>query len=26
MFPELTAEEVDYTIAKVREWDTQFGK
>jgi dTDP-4-amino-4,6-dideoxygalactose transaminase len=25
MFPELTAEEVDYTIAKVREWDSLFG-
>ncbi len=25
MFPELTAEEVDYTIQKVREWDAQFG-
>jgi len=26
MFPELTAEEVNYTIAKVKEWDSQFGK
>ena len=25
MFPELTAEEVDYTIAKLKEWDAQFG-
>jgi dTDP-4-amino-4,6-dideoxygalactose transaminase len=25
MFPELTAKEVDYTIEKLREWDTQFG-
>lgn len=25
MFPELTAEEVDYTIAKLKEWDGQFG-
>ena len=24
MFPELTAEEVDYVIAKVKEWDKQF--
>ena len=24
MFPELTAEEVDYVIAKVKEWDAQF--
>jgi dTDP-4-amino-4,6-dideoxygalactose transaminase len=24
MFPELTAEEVDYSIAKVKEWDAQF--
>ena len=24
MFPELTAEEVDYVIAKVMEWDAQF--
>ena len=23
MFPELTAEEVDYVIAKVKEWDAQ---
>jgi hypothetical protein len=23
MFPELTAEEVDYVIAKVTEWDRQ---
>jgi dTDP-4-amino-4,6-dideoxygalactose transaminase len=26
MFPELTAEEVDYTIAKLREWDSKFGR
>jgi dTDP-4-amino-4,6-dideoxygalactose transaminase len=26
MFPELTADEVDYTIEKVREWDAQYGK
>src|SRR5215469_1520423 len=26
MFPELTEEEVDYTIAKIVEWDEQFGK
>ena len=26
MFPELTAEEVNYTIAKVKEWDAQSGK
>jgi len=26
MFPELTEEEVDYTIAKVAEWDEQFGR
>ncbi len=26
MFPELTAEEVDYTIAKVAEWDERFGR
>jgi dTDP-4-amino-4,6-dideoxygalactose transaminase len=26
MFPELTAEEVDYTIAKAVEWDKQFGR
>jgi dTDP-4-amino-4,6-dideoxygalactose transaminase len=26
MFPELTGEEVDYTIAKINEWDAQFGK
>lgn len=26
MFPELTEQEVDYTIAKVVEWDNQFGK
>ena len=26
MFPELTTEEVDYTIAKVVEWDQQFGR
>ena len=26
MFPELTAEEVDYTIAKVVEWDQRFGR
>ena len=26
MFPELTEEEVDYTIAKVVEWDGQFGR
>jgi dTDP-4-amino-4,6-dideoxygalactose transaminase len=25
MFPELTAEEVDYTVAKIVEWDRQFG-
>lgn len=25
MFPELTAEEVDYTIAKLKEWDAQYG-
>jgi len=25
MFTELTAEEVDYTIAKVKEWDAEFG-
>ena len=25
MFPELTAEEVDYTLAKLEEWDAQFG-
>jgi dTDP-4-amino-4,6-dideoxygalactose transaminase len=25
MFPELTAEEVDYTIAKLKEWDAKFG-
>jgi dTDP-4-amino-4,6-dideoxygalactose transaminase len=24
MFPELTADEVDYVIAKVKEWDAQF--
>lgn len=24
MFPELTAEEVDYVVAKVKEWDHQF--
>ncbi len=24
MFPELTAEEVDYVVAKVKEWDKQF--
>ncbi len=24
MFPELTAEEVDYVIAKVKEWDAKF--
>ena len=24
MFPELTAEEVDYVVAKVKEWDSQF--
>jgi len=24
MFPELTAEEVDYVVAKVREWDAHF--
>jgi hypothetical protein len=23
MFPELTAEEVDYVVAKVKEWDKQ---
>ncbi len=26
MFTELTAEEVDYTIAKVKEWDAEFGR
>ena len=26
MFPELTEGEVDYTIAKVVEWDGQFGR
>ena len=26
MFPELTAEEVDYTIAKLKEWDAKFGR
>jgi dTDP-4-amino-4,6-dideoxygalactose transaminase len=26
MFPELETEEVDYTIAKIVEWDRQFGK
>jgi dTDP-4-amino-4,6-dideoxygalactose transaminase len=26
MFPELTVEEVDYTITKVNEWDALFGK
>lgn len=26
MFPELATEEVDYTIAKVVEWDQQFGR
>jgi dTDP-4-amino-4,6-dideoxygalactose transaminase len=26
MFPELTAEEVDYTIAKLKEWDVKFGR
>jgi dTDP-4-amino-4,6-dideoxygalactose transaminase len=26
MFPELTAEEVDYTIAKLKEFDTKFGR
>ena len=26
MFPELTEKEVDYTIAKILEWDEQFGK
>ncbi|MGH9449356.1 MAG: DegT/DnrJ/EryC1/StrS family aminotransferase [Terriglobia bacterium] len=26
MFPELTEQEVDYTIAKIAEWDSQFGK
>jgi dTDP-4-amino-4,6-dideoxygalactose transaminase len=25
MFPELTAEEVDYTIVKLKEWDAKFG-
>ena len=25
MFPELTNEEVDYTVAKILEWDRQFG-
>jgi dTDP-4-amino-4,6-dideoxygalactose transaminase len=25
MFPELTAEEVDYTIAVLKEWDAKFG-
>ena len=25
MFPELTAEEVDYVIAKVKEWDKTQG-
>jgi dTDP-4-amino-4,6-dideoxygalactose transaminase len=25
MYPELTAEEVDYTISKIVEWDKQFG-
>ena len=25
MFPELTAEEVDYTIQKLKEWDAKFG-
>jgi len=25
MFPELTVEEVDYTIAKLQEWDAQLG-
>jgi dTDP-4-amino-4,6-dideoxygalactose transaminase len=25
MFPELTAEEVDYTIAKLKDWDAKFG-
>ncbi|HTV55862.1 MAG TPA: DegT/DnrJ/EryC1/StrS family aminotransferase [Terriglobia bacterium] len=25
MYPELTAEEVDYTISKIIEWDQQFG-
>jgi len=25
MFPELTAEEVDYTIEKLKEWDAKFG-
>jgi hypothetical protein len=24
MFPELMAKEVDYVIAKVKEWDAQF--
>lgn len=24
MFPELTADEVDYVVAKVKEWDSQF--
>ena len=24
MFPELNAKEVDYVIAKVKEWDKQF--
>jgi dTDP-4-amino-4,6-dideoxygalactose transaminase len=24
MFPELTAEEVDYVVAKVKEWDARF--
>jgi len=26
MFPELTQEEVDYTIAKIVEWDEKFGR
>lgn len=26
MFPELTEEEVDYTIAKIVEWDERFGR
>jgi dTDP-4-amino-4,6-dideoxygalactose transaminase len=26
MFAELTQDEVDYTVGKIREWDAQFGK
>ncbi|HEY6291691.1 MAG TPA: DegT/DnrJ/EryC1/StrS family aminotransferase, partial [Terriglobia bacterium] len=26
MFPELTRDEVDYTIAKIVEWDEKFGR